>query len=50
VGTKPTRFPARRCLRDHTRISAAVVMISGVEGVGAEGVDILFLKSNFFFS
>ena len=31
VGTKPTRFPARRCLRDHARISAAMVMISGAE-------------------
>ena len=52
VGTKPTRFPARRCLRDHARISAAVVMISGVEEGEEAEVDILFrflffLKTNF---
>ena len=45
VGTKPTLFPARRCLRDQVRISAAVVMISGVEGVE---VDIFFFAFVFF--
>ena len=46
VGTKPTRFPARRCLRDQARISAAVVMISGVEGEA--DVDIVFFAFFFF--